>query len=51
MDYPYQQASVAVNKQILAVILMLGNNAMLVLHQINTCCNANACGGTFHYIN
>ena len=38
--------SVAVNKQILEVILTLGNNAILVAYQINAC--YNTCAVTAH---
>ena len=44
-------ASVAVNKQILEVILMLGNDAILVAYQINARYNTYACDGTFRHIN
>ena len=44
-------ASVAVNEQILEVILTPGNNAILVAYQINTSCNTYACDSTFRHIN
>ena len=44
-------ASLAVNKKILEVILMPGNNAIIVAYQINACCNTDACDGVFHRIN
>ena len=44
-------ASVAVNKQISEVIPMPGNNAILVVYQINACYNTYAHDGTFHHIN
>ena len=43
--------SVAVNKQILEVILMLGNDAILIAYQINTCYNTYARDGAFCHIN
>ena len=43
--------SVAVNKQILEVILMPGNDAILMAYQINTCYNTYAHDGTFRRIN
>ena len=44
-------ASVAVNKQILEVILMLGNNAVLMAYQINVRYNTYARDGAFRLIN
>ena len=44
-------ASVAVNKQILKVILMLGNDAILVAYQINAHYNTYAHYGAFCHIN
>ena len=44
-------ASVAVNKQILEVIPTPGNDAILVVYQINACYNTNACDGAFCHIN
>ena len=44
-------ATVAVNKQISEVILMPGNNATLVVYQINARYNTYAYDGTFHRIN
>ena len=44
-------ASVAVNKQTSKAILMLGNDAILVAYQINTCYNTYACDSAFHHIN
>ena len=41
MDYPV--ASVAVNEQILEVILTLGNNAVFMAYQINALYNTYAC--------
>ena len=43
-------ANVAVNKQILEVILMLGNDAILMAYQINTRYNTYACNDTFRHI-
>ena len=42
---------VAVNKQILEVILMPGNNAILMAYQINIRYNTRARDGTCHHIN
>ena len=39
--------SVAVTKQILEVIPMPGNDAILVVYQINPCYNTYACNGAF----
>ena len=47
MDY----LSVAVNKQILEVIPMPDNNAILVVYQINARYNIYACDSTFRRIN
>ena len=44
-------ASVAVNKQILKVIPTPGNDAILVVYQINARYNNYACDGAFHRIN
>ena len=44
-------STVAVNEQISEVILMLGNNAILVAYQINTCYNTYACDDAFCHIN
>ena len=44
-------ASVAVNKQISKVILMLGNDAILVVYQINARYNTYAHDSAFHRIN
>ena len=44
-------ASVAVNKQISELILMPGNDAILVVYQISTHYNTYACDGTFCHIN
>ena len=44
-------ASVAVNKQISEVILMLGNDAILVAYQINAHYSTYACHDAFHHIN
>ena len=41
MDYPV--ASVAVNEQILEVILTLGNNAVFMAYQINALYTTYAC--------
>ena len=43
--------SVAANKQILEVIPTLGNDAILVVYQINTCYNTYAHDGAFRHIN
>ena len=43
--------SVAVNKQISEVILMLANKAILVVYQINACYNSYTCDCAFHHIN
>ena len=43
--------SVAVNKQILKVIPTPGNNAILVVYQINTRYNTYAHDGSFRHIN
>ena len=44
-------ASVPVNKQISEVILMPGNNAILVTYQINAHYNTYTCHGAFRHIN
>ena len=44
-------ASVAINKQISEVILTPGNDAILVVYQINARYNTYACDGAFHCIN
>ena len=44
-------ASVAVNKQISEVIPTPGNDAILVVYQINACYKTYACDSTFHHIN
>ena len=44
-------ASVAVNKQILEVIPMPGNNAILVVYQINARYNTYTHDGAFRHIN
>ena len=44
-------AHVAVNKQISEVISMPGNDAILVVYQINACYNTNARDGTFCRVN
>ena len=44
-------ATVAVNKQILEVILTPGNDAILVAYQINAHYNTYACDGAFRHIN
>ena len=43
--------SVAVNKQISEVILMLGNDTMLMVYQINACYTTYACDSAFPHIN
>ena len=50
MDYSLS-ASVAVNKQILEVILMPGNDVILVAYQINAHYNTYARDGACHCIN
>ena len=44
-------ASVTVNKQILEVIPTPGNDAILVVYQINARYNTYTCDGTFRRIN
>ena len=47
MDYPCS----SVNKQILEVILMPGNDAILMAYQINARYNTHACDDTRRHIN
>ena len=50
MDYPLSM-KVAVNKQILEVILTLGNDVTLVAYQINARYNTYVHDGAFCHIN